>query len=93
MNLDTNDMPDHQAIMTRLKKGEEPFAAIESSLSEIAAAVKPLPAMKEKLDAVGELVETYNAVKTGGRFVKWAAGTVAAVGVLLASAKGAFVIK
>ena len=75
--------------MARLESGDARFAAIESSIAKVLAAVEPLPDMKRSIDSTKDIVEAWDAVKTGGKFIKWSSGILAGVGVLYAIMKGA----
>ena len=75
--------------MDRLEAGEGRFASMEISLAKVLAAVEPLPEMKRSIDSTKEIVEAWGAVKTGGKFVKWASGILAGVGVIYVVVKGA----
>lgn len=90
--MSSSPFPDHQAIIDRLERGERKFASIEESIAKILAAVEPIPDMKANVDATKEIVQAWDAVKTGGRFLKWVAGLVAAIGVLVGFAKGVFAV-
>lgn len=75
-----------EEIAERLAEGSRQFAAIDERLSAIARALEPLPGMQADLAAakqdsatVKEIVEAWNAVKTGGKFVKWIAPIAGAV--------------
>lgn len=77
----------NEEIKQRLDEGSAHFAAIDESLAAIKKMLEPLPQMKRDIakskrdgEAVKELVETWSAIKTGGKFVKWVAPLVGAVG-------------
>lgn len=65
-------------IMERFDEGSRQFKEIRDQIGEVLKALEPLPQMKEDIEqakkdseTVKDLVETWNALKTGGRFVKW----------------------
>lgn len=43
--------------------------------------------IKSELTSMGELLAAWNAVQTGGRFLKWLAGLIAAIGVIAVAVK------
>ena len=70
----------------RLAQGSERFMSIETKLESIVEALEPLPEMKanitqmqQDIAATKELVEAWNAVKTGGKFVTWLGAITAAL--------------
>ena len=81
---------DAERVAARLARGEERFKAIEDKLDRVIEAVSSIPAIQADLAAVKkdaaatkEIVEAWSAVKTMGRFMKWTAGIVTAIGVIL----------
>lgn len=77
---------DTQKLTERLTRGDERFAAIEDKLDRLIEAVSSIPAIQADLAAVKkdaaetkEIVEAWAAVKTMGKFLKWASGIIAAV--------------
>ena len=87
----------HEEIMERLAEGSRQFAAIEEQMGEVLAALKPLPEMqadiaKAKADGatVKEIVEAWNAVKTGGKFIRWLVPIVGFGGAAWAALKNGF---
>lgn len=81
---------DQAEILRRLDEGERRFRAIEQTLIEIAKAVEPLPEIKKSIDATKEIVELWDAAKTGGKVLKWFAGVFTALGLIYAASKGVF---
>lgn len=77
----------HEAIMHRLESGDERFAAIEKKLDAVLEAVKPIPQMQADIAETRELVEAWGAIKTVGRFVKWASGLLGGFAVVWAAIK------
>jgi hypothetical protein len=69
----------HEDIDMRLANGEQRFSKIEEGLAKLLTAVEPIPRMAEQISETRELVEAWQAVKIGGKFLKWAAGTIAVV--------------
>lgn len=72
--------------MERLAEGSRQFEGIHAQLAEVIEALKPLPGMKADIEAakastatVKEMVEAWNAVKTGGKFVKWIAPIIGGI--------------
>lgn len=70
-------------IRERFEQGSRNFEEIREQLNKVLEALEPLPQMKidiavAKKDAetVKDLVEAWNAVKTGGKFIKWVAPIV-----------------
>lgn len=70
-------------IRERFEQGSKNFEEIREQLNKVLEALEPLPQMKldiavAKKDAetVKDLVEAWNAVKTGGKFIKWVAPIV-----------------
>lgn len=86
----------------RLGRGEVRFAEIFDAIKRIETAVAPIPAIQVELAETKaevsatkaetrktkEIVEAWTAVKTMGKFIKWAAGIVAAAAVVFAAIKG-----
>lgn len=63
------------------------FAEIRGQLADVLKALEPLPQMKRDIAtakkngaSTKELVEAWNAVKTGGKFVRWIAPLIGAIG-------------
>ena len=83
------DAVTHEAIMERLERGDEKFDRLFAALSKIEEAVEPIPGIKEDVGKTKEIVEAWAAVKTVGRFMKWAASIIAAAGVLIVCARHA----
>ena len=79
----------HEQIMARIEAGDLRFASIERGLARVLEAVEPLPEMKRSVDATKEIVEAWDAVKTGGKFVRWASGILAGIGLIYVVVKGA----
>lgn len=85
---------DTQQFSERLTRGEERFSAIEDKLDRLIEAVSSIPAIQADLAAVKkdaaetkEIVEAWSAVKTMGKFLKWASGVVAALATIGAAIK------
>lgn len=85
---------DTQQLTERLTRGDERFAAIEDKLDRLIEAVSSIPAIQADLAAVKkdaaetkEIVEAWSAVKTMGKFLKWASGIVAALAAIGAAIK------
>lgn len=81
---------DAERVSARLARGEERFAHIEEKLDRLLAAVSSIPEIQADLAEVKgdtaktkEIVEAWAAVKNVGRFMKWTAGIVTAIGVIL----------
>lgn len=66
----------------RLNAGSDRFVEIQKSLEQIAEAVKPIPQMQADIAATKEIVEAWGAIKTFGRFIKWAGGIIAGLAVI-----------
>jgi hypothetical protein len=84
----------HEDIDARLKAGSERFISIEETLHAILAKIECLPAlqadvaaMKPQVEKSTEILEVMAAVKTAGKFIRWLAGVIAAIGVIVASWK------
>lgn len=82
----TEPQYDHNDIMRQLAAGEKRFTAIDERLTVLLDRVSPIPAMqldiasaKTDITETRELVEAWAAVKTFGRFFKWASGVLAGV--------------
>lgn len=80
------DTPSHADIMRQLQNGAERFTKLETLLSTVIEKVEPIPQMqadiaeaKKDIAATKEIVEAWSAVKTVGKFLKWASGIIAAV--------------
>lgn len=81
-------------IAARLAEGGRQFAAINERLDAIVRSLEPLPDMQEDLAkakadsaTVKEIVEAWNAVKTGGKFVRWIAPIAVSIGAAWAALK------
>lgn len=88
------DTPSHADIMRQLQNGAERFTKLETLLSTVIEKVEPIPQMqadiaeaKKDIAATKEIVEAWGAIKTVGRFVKWASGVLAGCLALLAIMK------
>jgi predicted nucleic acid-binding protein len=71
------------ALRGRLDAGSERFVEIDKKLDEIVEALKPLPQMQADIAATKDIVEAWSAIKTIGKFVKWAAGLIAAMAIIV----------
>lgn len=67
-------------IVARFDEGSRQFAEMRKQLDDVLKALEPLPQMRTDIQTakddsaqVKELVEAWNAVKTGGKFVRWIA--------------------
>lgn len=76
-----------EEIKKRFDDGNRQFKEIRDQLGAILKALEPLPQMKRDIAtakkngaSTKELVEAWNAVKTGGKFVRWIAPLAGAVG-------------
>lgn len=79
----------HDDIMDRLGRGDDRFRRIEEQQAAILAALEPLKGVREDVAATKEIVEAWAAVKTMGKFIKWAGGLILVVsGVLVAMKSG-----
>lgn len=76
-----------EEIIQRLDQGTAQFAQIRDSLEEITEQLRPLPQMQKDITATKEIVDAWGAVKTGGKFIKWLAGVIAAIGIIIAATK------
>lgn len=81
-------------IMERLADGSRQFAQIEEQMGEVLSALKVLPEMqadiaRAKADSatVKDIVEAWNAVKTGGRFIRWLVPIIGGFGAAWAALK------
>lgn len=70
----------NEEIMDRFDEGNRHFAEIRGQLADVLKALESLPQMKLDIEdakkdseKVKDLVEAWNAAKTGGKFVKWVA--------------------
>ena len=90
--------PTHAEIMTRLDRGNDRFARIEESQSEMLtevremrhqfeAAMRQLEEQTREIAKTREIVEAWGAVKTAGRFIKWLGGIIAALGAIYAAVR------
>lgn len=84
-------------IEVRFQDGKKTFADIQATLAEINAKLEVLPQMeadiaaaKESAARASDLIEAWNALKTGGKFVRWIAPVVAAVVSAWLAVKGYF---
>lgn len=82
----------HEDIAASQAAQSERLAVIEDQLTKIADSLKALPKMQEDIAATKEIVEAWSAVKTVGKFLKWAGGAIAGLlailAILKASARG-----
>lgn len=93
--------PSHADIMDQLSKGSERFSRLETLLATVIEKVELIPQMQADIAAAKaditetrELVEAWTAIKTAGKFVKWAGGVIGALllmlGALRAVTRGFF---
>jgi hypothetical protein len=73
-------------IKARFDEGSRQFREIHGQLGKVLEALEPIPQMKLDIaqakkdgESTKELVEAWNAVKTGGKFVKWVAPLIGSV--------------
>lgn len=78
----------------RLDRGEKRFDGMDKKIDEILKALKVLPEMQQDIAATKndvaqtkDIVEAWSAVKTMGKFLKWAAGIIAACSAIIIAAK------
>lgn len=76
----------NEEIMDRFDEGSRHFAEIRGQLADVLKALEPLPQMKLDIEdvkkdseKVKDLVEAWNAVKTGGKFIKWVAPIIGSI--------------
>lgn len=79
--------PSHQEILNSLERGQAKFVEIEKQLEAIVEALKPLPQMQADIAETKDLVAAFQAVKTVGKFIKWAGGIVTALGAIVLAIK------
>lgn len=89
-------------IKEALDKHSSEFEAIRGWMASIDEKLAPIPQIQKdaaeakaaatnaeaRASETKEIVDAWNAVKTGGRFLKWAAGVLGSIGILYASARG-----
>lgn len=73
------------------------FAEIREDIAKVLKALDPIPQMEQDIaqakkdsELTKELVEAWNAVKTGGKFVRWLVPIVGGAGAMWASVKLGF---
>lgn len=59
--------------------GRRQFAAINKQLAAIVKQLEPLPQMQKDISATKEIVEAWNAIKVGGKFIRWIAPIAAPI--------------
>lgn len=74
-------MPDTPAQMSKL------LSAVAVLTDEVAALARQIETLEQKVDETKDIVEAWEAVKVGGRFVKWLAGIGSAIAGLWILAK------
>lgn len=76
-----------EEIADRFLKGDEQFQQIHKILGSIDSKLE-----KIEVDAQStrEIVEAWNAVKIGGKFIRWAIPIIASIGAAWAALKGYF---
>ena len=79
--------PSHQEILNSLERGQAKFVEIEKQLDAIVKALEPLPQMQADIAETKEIVAAWAAVKTLGKFIKWAGGIVTALGAIVLAVK------
>lgn len=62
-------------------------STIEAAIGKVDEVVVGLETLREEVSQTKEIVEAWNAVKTGGKFLKWLGGVVAAVAAIVAAGK------
>jgi hypothetical protein len=85
----------HEDIDMRLANGEHRFSKLEDGIEKLLLAVEPIPRMADQISETRELVDAWQAVKTGGKFIKWAGGIIAIIAgasVAVSKAMGAIVL-
>ena len=63
------------------------LSAQKATSAKLDAAVSDVAAMRDDVNKTKDIVEAWNAMKTGGRFLKWLGGVVAALTAIVAAAK------
>lgn len=81
-------------IKARLDEGSRQFVELRGMIDDVLEALKPIPQMqtdialaKEDSAATKEIVDAWNAVKTGGKFVRWAAPLLGGAGMMWGAIK------
>lgn len=84
----------NEEISARFDEGSRQFEEIRGQLAQISEALKPIPEMRSDIETakndsatVKEIVQAWNAVKTGGKFVRWVAPIVVSIGAAWAAVK------
>lgn len=85
--MSEQDRITHDDIHRDLLAGGQRFDKIEHQLCGILERLEPLPQMRKDLAETREIVEAWSTAKNLARFIKWASGIAAAIGVLWAMAK------
>ncbi len=62
-------------------------STIEAAITKVDEVVTGLETLREEVSQTKEIVEAWNAVKVGGKFLKWLGGVVAAVAAIVAAGK------
>lgn len=75
----------NEEIKQRLADGQVQFRQINETLQEMNDS---LASMKSDMHTTKEIVEAWNAVKTGGKFIRWAVPIVAGIGSFWLALKG-----
>lgn len=73
-------------IVRRFDDGSERMRELDDKISKVLELLEPLPQMKADIETamkdsetVKDLVQAWNAVKTGGKFVKWVAPVIGGI--------------
>ena len=80
----------------RLDRGQERFRAIDENIRAIRDLVEAVQThlckVAGEVEKTKDIVEAWQTVKNAGRFTKWAAGIVAALGTALGAVGGAWIV-
>lgn len=78
-----------EEIERRFAEGSRHFAEIRGDIAKVLKALEPLPQMKRDIakakkdsESTKELIEAWNAVKTGGKFIRWIVPIVGGAGAM-----------
>jgi len=80
-------MTESQALTAALRRIEGKLEASAKTQTDIVARLTTVEALSKRTIGV---VEAWDAVKTGGAFLKWLGGIVAAIGAMWVAAKTGF---
>lgn len=86
-----------EEIEFRFAEGSRHFAEIRDDIAKVLKALEPIPQMKRDIakakkdsESTKELIEAWNAVKVGGKFVRWLVPLVGGAGAMWAAVKVGF---